>query len=1039
VSLIIYVSSQSVSIPKYHLTFPLQLSAQGLMDAALGTYRLLRESVALQMDSSREEREEVLRLLQQFGETLFTALIPATLRFDLSQEIGVLIYPQDDWSRQIPWELLNNGTAFSALTQGVVRCAPSRSKVFYQGESREQASLKISLNAFIPLTSKAIYAVNAVEDLVCGKLNHSPQIQCEVDGNANYQSIVESLDANPDLFLFSGIAEFSNWNLAPHPQQRDQTSWLSQQFLPHLSKAVQGGLRLLLLQTSDLRAQSQMREEDPLKKYFDTGVPYIISVHGRVARERFQRYFQKLIQGLQQQKNILVAHRQALNAIHGDLALSWDWSWIQLHLNENLIQATQPTHFSPFRLQPHQASTSEGPWSNRYGFLNYRYFEGNTASLTQVLTGLAQLSMREVLCLQASPGSCPQDYLFEGLRRLDKQNDFSLSTFHYQRWGFSQNQEQLVPESRVLNRFSFLLEYESIEGCFDKAITPLKKGSQEHNRYLIVFFPPERRDPFFDHWVLNQQRKGWKVIFLATAPFSTELYLQTITLQSIEATQLNYCFGEEIPYEQPGNIPSPLPPGLKDLQLLKVLHKSDILLSESDLLKNPGVLWQKYLPHVLGQFSMNQQRIFWLLCLLRVNLPIEHLQTLLEEKDLSKDVRLLQSYDLIHSDLQRRSFRVSMSLRQCIQDTDLWGGKVLRSLAQEILQKEIALLADQPTPHQSVVTGFFYCVHALAGMGALETALKRTLQWGKRLSQLPHNYQSTALQSIRLGLELVLLSRDNGLVRKTLWSCLVIQENLPLEVETIEIYEWLLSNEDRNRNWQSVSEIQMRLSTLYARLGKVERAIGLLTSTIQLNQDLQNFSYRYQNLIRIALLLLDLGEIEKVRKLVDSADFNPQQLNRESMAKLWLIDGHLLFAEQQYDDALNSFLKSSKYQQLSVPPRLLAKTYRHLSIIYQEKGQEEPSLICLAEAANFYEDAGDRKHSLQLLEKLCKTLISRERYQDCLPHLEQLFSLVQEGNDPEYLQQLADQLGGIYYKIGDEDKSTSYYRLTQNIDQKETV
>ncbi len=158
---------------------------------------------------------------------------------------------------------------------------------------------------------------------------------------------------------------------------------------------------------------------------------------------------------------------------------------------------------------------------------------------------------------------------------------------------------------------------------------------------------------------------------------------------------------------------------------------------------------------------------------------------------------------------------------------------------------------------------------------------------------------------------------------------------MPYEEETIQLCQWLLNIEEKHQNWALVSEIQIKIATIYSQLNKKEKAIGLVSSAIKLNNDIKNFSSRYRHLITIALLLLDLNDYERLRKLLANTNFDMSLLNKEDMAKLWLIDGHMLFHANRYGEAESSFNKVFEQIELNLPNALLAKTHLLLVKIHE--------------------------------------------------------------------------------------------------------
>jgi tetratricopeptide (TPR) repeat protein len=258
-------------------------------------------------------------------------------------------------------------------------------------------------------------------------------------------------------------------------------------------------------------------------------------------------------------------------------------------------------------------------------------------------------------------------------------------------------------------------------------------------------------------------------------------------------------------------------------------------------------------------------------------------------------------------------------------------------------------------------------------------------------------------------------------------------EELPYENETIAICEWLLAIEKKHRNWPLVSEIQTRLASIFAAQDKKEKAIGLISSAIKLNNDIKNFSGRYRNLISIALLLLDLEEFEKLTKLLTSANFDITLLNKEDVARLWLIDGHMLFHDGKFKEAETSFNKIIRQTALDVSDSLMAKTFLHLAEIYHAKSDWPLYVQYLESAVNYVQAIGDDEKAAQLHEELYELLVSQEDYLRAVNHLEWIYRFHQATGNKTLIRKAADLLGGLYFKIGEHAKSTELYSVAQGI------
>ena len=359
-SLVIFISSKKVIISKYQLEFAFTPPVKNLTQAAIGAYQLLRQSESIQLESSRDEREEAITLLRQYGQALFHAVIPDQFRSLISDAGGLFIYSTDSEIISLPWELLYDGTSFFSLTQGVVRINDSNIKQPVRLVQASQPALNISLNAYSALQyhSPGNRFVCFVEELAAGNVSSSSRVQISVNGNAGHQSVLGINEDPPDIFLFSGHDSDKGWLLKGHADFAEEQFLSYQKLLPVLKASAKNRLRILILYTSS-QFRENKRSGNPLSKYFDLGIPFVISINGRVARNRFQQYFQNFIYRLTREESILKAHRHAINSIQSSLPLSWDWSWIQLHLSKLLLE--QPSGETPLPPFQFSAETQGSP------------------------------------------------------------------------------------------------------------------------------------------------------------------------------------------------------------------------------------------------------------------------------------------------------------------------------------------------------------------------------------------------------------------------------------------------------------------------------------------------------------------------------------------------------------------------------------------------------------------------------------------------------------------------------------------------------
>jgi len=1039
-SLVIFISSKSVIISKYRVEIPFKAPPRNLTKAAIGAYQLLRQSEIIQSSSTRNEREEAMTLLRHYGYALLESIVPDPHKSRVYQTGGIFIYSLDREIMKLPWELLYDGTSFLAQTQGVVRINNTPKRVLIPNSKEESPYLKVALNSFIPLQSKSPGKrfISHVEELASGSLRLSPHVKISFNSNSAQSSIIQSLADQPDLFFFSGYDTEKEWLLDEKDKPAENELWFHQELKPAITHAVSTGLRILVLHTSSLLRDFNYVGKDPLNQYFELGLPYIISINGRIARARLREYFQNLITSLAREDNILRAHRHAINSIQASLPLSWDWSWIQLNLNKNLLEQESEEPLASFNINREAVDSPAKINQTEPNYIShFRRFSGSSEVLNSVIKNLESSPQNEILCLRSVKGLMMEQYLQEYFRRLSSQREFALSILYYHRWGFEKEQPRKLAKTRFSKYFAFLLNNKFISSYFETCLIDISKkewkGAKE--KYLIVYFPPEIIDTAFDTWIKEKQKEGVKVIFLSDHSGNTRLTRSVISTDKLCVSEINESFEDELPEQWFDVLSDPLPSQMQNLTLLKIVQRfgDPKLIDWFKQEHSENVLWERSLTTVLGALSNQALKIIMTLYLLRTKCSKTYLAELLSEKNINTELAELRNLHLIDSDLTSEFFWIPISLYLQISKFELMPKSKLVVFGKEISQRQTAIFNRDRIPKPYQIAGFQYCTHELIKYEPVESQLQRNLQFGRKLSSFAKGTPELLFSNINTSLEIALIPNKMKLVQDTLYAVLKIMENLPLDNETLQIYRWLLKHEEKARNWTQVSEIMVKLAGLYAKLNHKEKAVGLLTSAIQLNDDIKNYSSKFQNLITIALLLLDLEEIEKARKLINNTDFDIELLNSSDVEKLWLIDGHLLFHDNKLAEAGKSFSRVLKFKQLPVSDSLMAKTFLNMAEIHFSANQTDAYGKCLTRASSFFESAGNYEFAFELHQKTSDYLLASGKIEAAIIHLEWLFHSFKQSGELHQAKDIADQLGGLYFKVGNHNKSTDYYSISQGM------
>ena len=499
--------------------------------------------------------------------------------------------------------------------------------------------------------------------------------------------------------------------------------------------------------------------------------------------------------------------------------------------------------------------------------------------------------------------------------------------------------------------------------------------------------------------------------------------------------QIKESFEDDFPESWIDDIDVQPPLRTQNLSLLRIVHKfgDERLIALLCKRKSEQVLWNRTFNIIIPTLSARKIKILVALYLFVVRCTREHLSDLLSDGNITSDLLFLRQLHLVDSDLTFTYFWIPVHLHIMIKKYQLIPENDLITTGQELLQKQITILDKVNQPDPAIIRGFQYCTVELARLGIIDNPLRRNIQFVKKLSSVVQQAWPYLLDNMVAVLELALLTRKGRSIQKALFSLVDVMRNLPLLPQTIDLCEWLLKTERKHRNWALVSEIQIKMAAIYSRSNRKEKAIGLISSAIQLNNDIKNYSSKYQNLITIALLLLDLGEFEKLGKLVGTANFDFNLLNQNDIAKLWLIDGHILFHDKKNKEAEKSLLKTLHHSSLSVPDSLLAKTHMVLAKINLDQEVTEQYMEHIKKASVLFELAGDQPKALELHDELSRMNLSSGNTMEAITHLEWLLDFSKRASDSTRVRDIADQLGGLYFKMGDKSKSASYYTIAQGI------
>ena len=1026
-SLIIELSETQVKINSYQLAFDFIAPAEKLTHAALETFRMLKVSPSLQHSSDEEQRREALQLLQAYGLALFNALVPNALKSKLHDHNGIVIYTSNSTLRELPFELLFDGVSFLALTVGVMRAFDGAPQQRAINANHFNDSLKVNLFSYTPLGEGGSKEeklgntfITKIEELPI-PFEKDSKISFEVNGQASRQKILQSLARNPDIFFFSGYDNAGGWLLYGLETSGKQ---LGPSLRESFNNAAANGLRLVIVNTSSL-----ITSNTGAKKYFSFGAPLLLTQGGRVTRKRAQVYFKELTQNLLKESHILKAHRHSLNQLKSEIPLSWDWSFLQFNINLNCVNQT-PDPLRPFYFSG-QSPRKEGNLNNN--ILRHSSFCGSQEVLRELTLKLLTAPQGKITNLKSLEGQAIEDQLFEFLRRIIGGQNFYLKVIYYQRWGYHEGQEKNLNQSHFSGKLNSLFEKKRVQQYFDDSLITLKEGVDRGLQYLTVYYPPDKVDPAFEDWLVQKQAQGWQIILLSHNHLVTNLPTDVISTDQITHADFNESFDQEIPEVWEGLLQESIPPQMRSLPLLQIIVKiNDPLLYHKAASENElKGLYEATFAKLLTILPQKAEALLVVLFLLRVPVTRHTLGRLLKQEDFSAAIEVLMRFKLIECNLDQTRFWLPSHLVTKIQQFQLIAPDLTLAHGKELLKNLVEYFEENQDDVAFIRVGFGYALSSLSQLGLLEGVILRNFQFAKRLAAALPNQPNLTCQSVITGLELSFLTDDEELKEKCLFSTLNILELLPQSYNPLELLEWFLEEAQNNRNWLMVVEIQTKIASLYADQNSKPKAIAYLTSALQLSNDLEHYEDRYQNLISIALLFLELGELGKVKGVLETADFDPALLTKKQMAFLWLIDGHMSLLDHQLAEAESSILRFLEFPNVSLPKGLTAKAYQTLSLL--QTAGSPTQIEHLETAANLFAQGKNDAGSAICREQLVRIYLDMQKIVEAVTHLEWLFHYHKSQNNHGETSRIAHKLGGLFFKLENKVKSTEYYKLAQGL------
>ncbi len=334
-----------IELPYQSLQYSFTPPAQKLQ-AGLEAYQALLRDAALQRVPAAE-REQIARFLYQFGYLLYRTLFPEPGVRQVLRDGPLLLELHQDWA-PYPWELLNDGQHWLALTQGVLRfgyppvpgaqvCLPagplrvlgaSAEPLPLGADSRvgrDTAQVGTGFIANLPHLATPPAEPDAPED---AEAPPAPPLHYHHLDHATAGALEDGMARHPDVLLLSGFAAEEGWYLESERLTAQAVSW--EWLLRQLRAAALERLRVVVVADS-MGLLQPLTAAHRTREILRAGVPAVIRMDGLLTPPEQQRYLRTLLDGLASGAPVESAHRTAVRRLFRQVAEGWVWSCLRLY------------------------------------------------------------------------------------------------------------------------------------------------------------------------------------------------------------------------------------------------------------------------------------------------------------------------------------------------------------------------------------------------------------------------------------------------------------------------------------------------------------------------------------------------------------------------------------------------------------------------------------------------------------------------------------------------------------------------------------
>lgn len=156
----------------------------------------------------------------------------------------------------------------------------------------------------------------------------------------------------------------------------------------------------------------------------------------------------------------------------------------------------------------------------------------------------------------------------------------------------------------------------------------------------------------------------------------------------------------------------------------------------------------------------------------------------------------------------------------------------------------------------------------------------------------------------------------------------------------------------------------------------------------------------------------------------------------ELAARLYESKGGALEYQEQYDKALESYLKSLHFRKKTGKPELIAMGYLLLANIYDNTGDNEQSITMLNEALDGFWAGADTIGVAGAYGNLCTIYQEMKEYNKALGYCDKAVYYAEQQNYEPYLANNLHKSAELYREMGEMEKARSLYKRTLELDEK---